>query len=167
MIIIYNLLEFIFLDSKIAKDSDCSHKIKRHLLLGRKALIYLGSVLKSRDNTLPTNVYIVKDTVFPIVMYGFESLTIKKVECQRTDAFKFWCWRRLLRVPWNAKRLNHSILKEIKPGNSLEGLTRTLKLQYFGHLKRRADSLEKALMLGNTEAGGEGVTEDGMAGWHH
>ena len=143
--------DFIFGGSKIAADGDCSHKIKRCLLLGRKAMTNLGSILKSRDLTLPTKVHLVKAMVFPVVMYGCESWTIKKAEHQRTDAFELWCWRRLLRVPWTARRSNQSILKEIGPEYSLEGLMLKLKLQYFGHLMRRADSFEKTLMLGKIE----------------
>ena len=135
--------DFIFLHSKITADGDYSHKIKRHLLLGRKVMINLDSVLKSRDITLLTKVCIVKAMVFPAVIYRCESWTIKKVECQRIDAFELWCWRRLLRVPWTAGRSNQSILKEISPEYSLEG--RLLKLQYFGYLMQRADSLEKML----------------------
>ena len=143
--------DFISLGFKITADGDCSHEIKRHLLLGRKAMRNLDSILKSRDITLPTNVHLVKAMVFPIVMYGYEIWTIKKAECQRIDAFELWCWRRLLRVPWTARRSNQSILKEISPGCTLEGLMLKLKLQYFGHLMRRADSLEKTLMLGKIE----------------
>ena len=126
--------DFIFLGSKITADGDCSHKIKRCLLLGRKVMTNLDSILKSRDITLSTKVCLVKVMVFPVVMYGCESLTVKKAECQRIDAFELWCWRRLLRVPWTARRSNQSILKEISPGCSLEGLMLELKLQYFGHL---------------------------------
>jgi len=133
--------DFIFLDSKITADADCSHEIKRHLLLGRKAITNLNSTLKSRDITLLTKFHLVKAMVFPVVIYGCESWTIKKAERQRIDAFELWCWRRLLRVPWTARRSNQSILKEISPEYSLEGLK--LKLQYFDHLMRRADSLEK------------------------
>src|SRR5574341_1380723 len=140
--------DFIFLGSKITADGDCSHEIKRCLLLGRKVMTNLDSIFKSRDITLPTNVHLVKARVFPVVMYGCESWTIKKAEGQRIDAFELWCWRRLLRVPWTARRSNQSILKEISPGCSLEGLMLKLKLQYFGHLMQRADSLEKTLMLG-------------------
>ena len=142
--------DFIFLGSKITADDDCSHEIKRHLLPGRKVMTNLDSILKSRDITLPTKVHLVKAMVFPVVMYGCESWTIKTAECQRIDAFELWCWRRLLRVPWTA-RSNQSILKEIGPGCSLEGLMLKLKLQYFGHLMRRADSLEKTLTLGKIE----------------
>src|SRR5574338_438423 len=134
--------------SKITADDDCSQEIKRRLLLGRKAMTNLDSILKSRDITLPTKVHLVKAMVFPVVMYGCESWTVKKAECQRIYAFELWCWRRLLRVPWTARRSNQSILKEISPGCSLEGMMLKLKLQYFGHLMRRADSLEKTLMLG-------------------
>ena len=140
--------DFIFLGSKITADGDCSHEIKRCLLLGIKAMTNLDSILKSRDITLPTEIYIVKAMVFPVVMYGCESWTIKKAECRRIDDFELWCWRRLLRVPWTARRSNQSILKEISPVISLEGLMLKLKLQYFGHLMRRVDSLEKTLMLG-------------------
>ena len=139
--------ETVFLGSKITADGDCSHEIKRHLLLGRKAMTNLESILKSRDITLPTKVRLVKDMVFPVVMYGCESWTIKKAEHQRIDVFELWCWRRLLRVTWTVRRSNQSILKEISPGCSLEGLMLKLKLEYFGHLMWRADSLEKTLML--------------------
>ena len=142
--------DFIFLGSKITADDDCSHEIKRHLLPGRKVMTNLDSILKSRDITLPTKVHLVKAMVFPVVMYGCESWTIKTAECQRIDAFELWCWRRLLRVPWTA-RSNQSILKEIGPGCSLEGLMLKLKLQYFGHLMRRADSLENTLTQGKIE----------------
>ena len=129
----------------------------------------LDSIFKSRDITLPTKVHLVKAMVFPVVMYGCESWTVKKAECQRIDAFELWCWRRLLRVPWTARRSNQSILKEISPGCLLEGLMLKLKLQYFGHLMRKVDSLEKTLMLGDSDWGQEekGMTEDEMAGWHH
>ena len=143
--------EFIWGGSKITADDNCSHEIKRCLLLGRKAVTKLDSILKSRDITLLTKVHLVKAIVFPVVMYEFESWTIKKAECQRTDAFELWCWRRLLRVPWTARRSNQSILREINPENSLEGLMLKVRLQYFGHLMRRADSLEKTLMLGKIE----------------
>src|SRR5574340_1198118 len=142
------MTDFIFWGSKIIADGDCSHEIKRRLLVRRKVMINLDSTLKSRDITLPTNVHLVKAMVFPVVMYGCESWTVKKAERQRIDAFKLWCWRRLLRVPWTARRSNQSILKEISPGCSLEGMMLKLKLQYFGHLMRRVDSLEKTLMLG-------------------
>ena len=137
--------------SEIIADGDCSHEIKRCLLLGRKAMTNLDSILKSRDITLPTKVHLVQAMVFPVVMYGFESWIIKKAELQRTDAFELWCWRRLLRVPWTARRSNQSILKEISPERSLEGLRLKLKLQYIGHLMQRADSLEKTLMLEKIE----------------
>ena len=126
--------DFIFVGSKITADGDCSHEIKRHLLLGRKAMTNLDSILKSRDITLPTKVRLVKAMVFPVVMYGCESWTVKKADCQRIDAFELWCWRRLLRVPWTARRSNQSILKEISPEYSSEGLMLKLNLQYFGHL---------------------------------
>ena len=134
--------DFTFGGSKITADGDCSHNIKRRLLLGRKVMTNLDSILKSRDITLPTKVHLVKAMVFPVVMYGCESWTVKKTEHQRIDAFELWCWRRLLRVPWMARRSNQSILKEISPRCSLEGLMLKLKLQSFGHLMRRADSLE-------------------------
>ena len=140
--------DFIFLGSKITADGDCSHEIKRRLLLGRKVMTNLDSIFKSRDITLPTKVRLVKAMVFPVVMYGCESWTVKKAECLRIDAFELWCWRRLLRVPWTARRSNQSILKEISPGYSLEGMMLKLTLQYFGHLMQRVDSLEKTLMLG-------------------
>ena len=140
--------------SKITADGDCSHEIKRSLLLGRKVMTNLNSILMSRDITLPTKVCLVKAMVFPVVMYGCESWTIKKAECRRTDAFELWCWRRLLRVPWTAKRSNQLILKEINPDCSLEGLMLKLKLQYFGHLVGRGNSLEKTLMLGKIEGRG-------------
>ena len=145
--------DFIFLGSKITADGDCSHEIKRHLLLGRKVITTLDSIFKSRDITLPTKVHLVKAMVFPVVMYGRESWTVKKAERRRMDAFELWCWRRLLRVPWTARRSNKSILKEISPECSLEGLILKLKLQYFGHLMQRTDSLEKTLMLGEIEGG--------------
>ena len=140
--------DFIFLDSKITADGDCSHEIKRRLLLGRKVMTNLDSIFKSRDITLPTKVRLVKAMVFPVVMYGCESWTVKKAERRRIDAFEVWCWRRLLRVPWTARRSKESILKEINPEYSLEGLMLKLKLQYFGHLMWGADSFEKTLMLG-------------------
>ena len=140
--------DFIFWGSKITADSNCSYEIKRRLLLGRKVMTNLDSIFKIRDITLPTKVCLVKAMVFPLVMYGCESWTVKKAEHQRIDAFELWCWRRLLRVPWTARRSNQSILKEISPGCSLEGLMLSLKLQYFGHLMQRVDSLEKPLMLG-------------------
>ena len=143
--------DFIFLDSKITADGGCSHEVKRHLLLRRKAMIILDSIVKSRDITLPTKVCLVKAMVFSVIMYGCESWIIKKSECWRIDAFDLWCWRRLLRVPWMARRSNQSILKEISPEYSLEGLRLKLKLQYFGHLIQRASCLEKTLILGNIE----------------
>ena len=144
--------DFIFGGSKITADGDCSHEIKRHLLLGKKVMTNLDSIFKNRDITLPTKVCLVKAMVFPVLMYGCESWTVKKAEGRRIKAFELWCWRRLLRVPWTARRSNQSILKEISPGCSLEGMMLKLKLQYFGHLMRRADSLEKTLILG--EIGG-------------
>ena len=141
----------IFLGSKITADGDCSHEIERCLLLGRKVMTNLDSILKSRDITLPTKVCLVKAMVFPVVMYGCESWTIKNAEQRRIDAFELYCWRRLLRVPWTARRSNQSILKDISPGCSLEGLMLKLKLQYFGHLMQRADSFEQTLMLGKIE----------------
>ena len=140
--------DFIFGGSKVTADGDCSHEIKRRLLLGRRGMANLDIMLKSRDITLPTKVHLVKAMVFPAVMYECESWTVKKAECQRIDAFELCCWRRLLRVPWTARRSNQSILKEISPEYSLEGLMLRLKLRYFGHLMRRVDSLEKTLMLG-------------------
>ena len=142
--------DFIFLGSKITADGDCSLEIKRLLLLGRKVVTNLDSILKSRDITLQTKVRLVKAMIFPVVMYGCESWTVKKAECRQIDAFELWCWRRLLRVPWTERRSNQSILKEISPGCSLESLLK-LKLQCFGHLMRRANSSEKTLMLGKTE----------------
>ena len=141
----------IFLGSKITADGDCRHEIKRCLVLGRKVMTNLDSIFKSRDITLSTKVRLVKAMVFPMVMYGCESWTIKKAECRRIDAFELWCWRTLLRVPWTARRSNQSILKEISPEYSLEGLMLKLKFQYFGHLIRRTDSLERTLMLGEIE----------------
>ena len=143
--------DFIFWGSKITADGDCSHEIKRCLPLGRKVVTNLDSILKSRDITLPTKVHLVKAMVFPVIIY--ESWTVKKAECQKIEAFELWCWRRLFRVPWTARRSNQSILKQISPGCSLEGLMIKLKLQYFGHLMRRVDSLEKTLMLGRIEGG--------------
>jgi len=143
--------DFIFLGSKITADGNCSHETKRCLLLGRKVMTNLDSILKSRDITLPTKVHLVKAMVFPVVMYGCESWTIKKAKHRRIDAFELWCWRRLLRVLWTVRRSNQSILKEINPEYSLEGLMLKLKLQYFGHLMRRTDLLEKTLMLGKIE----------------
>ena len=148
-------------------DSDCSHEIKRRLLLGRKVMTNIDSIFKSRDTTLPTKVHLVKAMVFPVIMYRCESWTVKKAERRRIDAFELWCWRTLLRVPWTAMRSNQSILKEISPGISLEGMMPKLKLQHSGHLMRRVDSLE------NSDAGRDwgqeekGTTEDEMAGWHH
>ena len=159
--------DFTFLGSKITGDGDCSHEIKRRLLLGRKVMTNLDRIFKSRDITLTTKVHLVKAVVFPVVMYECESWTVKKAERRRIDAFELWCWRGLLRVPWTARRSNQSILEEISPGCSLEGLMLKLKLQYFGHLMRRVDSLEK------TDAGRDWgqekkeTTEDEMAGWHH
>ena len=141
--------DFIFLASKITADGNCNHEIKRHLLLGGKPMTNLDSILKSRDVTLLTKIHLVKAVVFPVVMFRCESWTVKKVECQRIDAFELWCWRSLVRVPWTTRRLNQSILMEISPEYSLEGLM--LKLQYFVHLLQRADSLEKILLLGKIE----------------
>ena len=151
-----NSVRLYCLGSKNTVDGDCSHEIKRCLLLGRKVITNLDSILKSRDITLPTKVRLVKAMVFPVVMYGYESWTVKKAEYQRIDAFELWCWRRLLRVPWTARRSNQSILKEISPGISLEGLMLKLKLQYFGHLMQRTDSFEKTLCWARLKAGGEG-----------
>ena len=148
--------DFISLASKIIADGDCSHEIKRRLLRGRKVMTNLDSIFKSRDITLPTKVHLVKAMVFPGVMHGCESWTVKKAERQRIDAFDLWCWRRLLRVPWTARRYNQSILKEISPGCSLEGLMVKLKLQYFGHLMQRVDNLEKNPDVGGLGTGGEG-----------
>ena len=149
--IMETVTDFIFLGSKITVEDDCRHEIKRRLLLGRRTMTNQDGILKSRDITLPTQVHIVKAMVFQVVMYGCESWTIKKAERSRIDAFKLWCWRRCLRVPWAARKLNQSILKEISPEYSLEGLMLKLKLQYSGHLIRRRDSLEKSLMLEKTE----------------
>ena len=158
----------IFLVSKITEDGDCSHEIKRHRLLRRKTMTKLDSILKSRDITLPTKVCPLKAMIFPIVMYGCESWTIKKAECWRIDAFELWCWRRLLRVPCTSRRSNQSIPKEISLEYSLEGLMLKLKLQYFGHLMWRTDSFEKTLMLGKIEGRRrKGTTEHEMVGWHH
>ena len=143
--------DFIFLGCKITADGDISHEIKRHLLLQRKVMTNLDSMLRSRDITLPTKVLLIKAVVFPVVIYRSESWTVKKAERRRIDAFELWCWRRLLRVPWTAGRFNQSILKKISPGCSLDGLMLKLKLQYFGHLMQRVDSLEKTLMLGKIE----------------
>ena len=156
--------DFILGGSKITADDDCSHEIKRHLLLGRKVMTNLDSILKSRDITLPTKVHLVKAMVFPVVVYGCESWTVKKAECRRIDAFELWCWRRLLRVPWTARRSNQSILKEISPGWSLEGMMLKLKLQYFGHYMRRGDSLEKLWCWEGLGAGGKG-DDRGWDGW--
>ena len=147
---------FIFLGSKITADGDCSHEIKRCLLLGRKAMTNLDSILKNREITLPTMVHLVKTMVFPVVIYGCESWTIKKAEHKRTDAFELWCWRRLLRAPWTTRRSKQSIIEEISPEYSLEGLMLKLKVQYFGHLLQKTDSLEKMLMLGKIKGRGEG-----------
>ena len=156
---------FIFGGSKITADGDCSHEIKSHLLLGRKVMTNLDSIFKSRDVTLLTKVWLVKAMVFPVVMYGCESWTEKKAECQRIDAFELRCWRRRLRVPWTARRSNQSILKKINPGIFLEGMMLKLKLQYFGHHMQRVDSLEKTLMLGgNWGQEKKGTTEDEMVG---
>ena len=144
----WKLSDFFWGGSKITADGDCSHEIKRRLLLGRKVMTNLDSILKSRDITLPKKVRLVKAMVFPVVMYGCQSWTVKKAECWKIYASELWCWRRFLRVPWTARRSNQSILKEISPGCSLEGLMLKLKLQYFGHLMWRVDSLEKTLMLG-------------------
>ena len=153
--------------SKITADGDCSHEIKRCLLLGRKVTINLDSILKSRDITLPTKVRLVKAMISLVVTYGCESWTIKKAEHQRIDASELWCWRRLLRVPWTARSSNQSILKEISPECSLEGLMLKLKLQYFGYLMWRTDSFEKTLMLGKIEGGRRWGWQDEMVGWHH
>ena len=153
---------FIYLDSIITADGDCSHEIKRRLLHGRKVMTNLDSILKSRDIALPTKVCLVKAMVFPVVMYGCESWAIKKAEHWRIDAFELWCWRRLLRVPWAAKKSNQPILKEISPEYSLEGLMLKLKLQYFGHLMRKTDSFEKTMILGKIEGEGE---DRGWDGW--
>ena len=156
--------DFIFLGSKITADGDCSHEIKRRLLLGRKTMTNLESILKSKDIILLTKVCLVKAMVFLAVTYGCESWSIRKAERRRTDAFELWCWRRLMRVPWTARRSNQSILKEISPEYSLEGLVVKLKLHYFGHLMQRTESLEKTLMLGKIEVGGEGNGR-GLEGW--
>ena len=155
------LTDFVFFSSKITADGDCSHEIKRHLLLERKAMTNLDSILKSRDITLLTKVHLVKAMVFSVVMYGCENWTIKKAECWRIGAFELWCWRRLLRVPWTARRSNQSILKKISPEYSLEGLMLKLKLQYFGHQVERANSSEKTLKLGKIE----GRRRRGDRGW--
>ena len=157
--------DFIFLGSKITADGDCSHEIKRWLLIGRKVMTNLDSILKSRDITLPTKVHLVKAMGFPVVMYGCESWTLKRAERRRIDAFELWCWRRLLRVPWTARRSNQSILKENSPECSLEGLMLKLKLQYFDHLIWRGDSFEKTLMLGKIE--GSRRREQQRMRWYH
>ena len=149
--IVETVSDFIFGGSKITAYGDWNHEIKRCLLLGKRVMTNLDSILKSRDITLPTKIHLAKAMVFQVVMYGCKSWTIKKAECQRTDAFELWCWRRLLRVPWTTRRSNQSILKEISPEYALEGLMLKLKLQYFGHLMWRTDSFEKTLMLGNIE----------------
>ena len=151
----------------MAADGDCSHEIKRCLLLGRKVITNFDSILKGRDITLSTKFCLVKPMVFPVVMYGCESWTVKKAECWKIDAFELWCWRRLLRVPWTARRSNQSILKEISPGCSLEGLMLKLKPQYFGHLMRRVDSLEESDAQRDWGQEEKGTTEDEMAGGHH
>ena len=149
------MTDFLVLGSKITVDGDCSHEIRRQLLLGKKAMTKLDSVLKSRDITLPTKIQIVKAMVFPVVTYGYESWTVKKAEHQRIDAFELWCWRRLLKVPWTARRLNQSILRDINPEYSWEGLMPKLKIQHFDHLMRTADSLEKSRMCERLRAEGE------------
>ena len=159
--------DFTFLGSKITAYGDYSPEIKRCLLLRRKVMINLGSILKSRDISLPTKVCLVKAMVFPVVMYGCESWTIKKAERRRIDAFELWCWRRLLGVPWTARRSKQSILKEISPEYSLEGLMLKLKLQHFGHLMRRTDSFERTLMLGKIEGKRKRGQQDEMVGWQH
>ena len=159
-----NSVRLYFWGSKITTDGDCSHEIKRWLLLGRKVMTSLDSIFKSRDITLPTKVHLGKVMAFPVVMYGYETWTVKKAEHWRIDAFELWYWRRLSRVPWIARRSNQSILKEISPGCFLEGLMLKLQLQYFGHLMQRVDSLEKTLMLGGLGAGGEG-DDRGWDGW--
>ena len=160
--------DFILGGSKTIADGDCSHEIKRRLFLGRTVMTNLDSILKTRDITLPTKVGIVKGMVFPVVMYGCASWTIKKAERRRIDAFELWCWRRLLRVPWTARRSNQCIIKEISPEESREGLMLTLKLQHFGHLMQRTDSFENSLMLRTIEGGRRRRRkEDEMVGWHH
>ena len=159
--------DFIFYSSKITADGDCSHEIKRRLLLRRKVKTNLDSIFKSRDITLPTKARLVKTMVFPVVMYGCESWTVKKAERRRVDAFELWCWRRLLRVPWTERRSNQSILKEINPGISLEGMMLKLNLQYFGHLMRRVDSGKDSDAGRNWGQEEKGTTKDEMAGWHH
>ena len=164
---IETVTNFILGSPKITTDGDFSHEIKRHLLLGRKVMTNLDSVLRNRDITLLTKVHLVKAMVFPVVMYGCESWTIKKAEHQRIDAFELWCWRGLLRVPWTARRSNQSILKEISPECSLDGVMLKLKHQYFGHLMQRTDSLEKTQMLGKIEGRRESGQQRMMVGWHH
>ena len=159
--------DFIFRGSEITADGDWSHEIKRRLLFSRKIMTNLDSILKSRGITLPANVLLVSAMVFPVVIYGYESWTIKKAESWRIDTFELWCWRRLLRIPWTERRSNQSMLKEINPEYSLERLMLRLKLQYFGHLWQRTGSLEKTLMLGKTGQEEKGATEDEMVGWHH
>ena len=159
-------LYFFLLDSKITANGDCNHEIQRHLLFGKQVMTNLDSIVKSRDIALPTKVHLVKPMVFLVVIYGCESRTVKKAERQRIDAFELWCWRRLLRVPWTARRSNQSILKEISPGCSLKGLMLKLKLQYFGHLMRRTDSLENTLMLGKIEGRRKRGWHE-MVGWHY
>ena len=161
------VLDFIFLGSQTTADGDCSHEIKRYLLLWRKVITNLDSILKSKDTTLPTKVHLVKAMVFPVVMYGCESWTMKKAECRRIGAFELCCWRRLLRVSWTARRSNKSILKEISPEYSLEGLMLKLKLQYFGYLIRIMDSLKKTLMLGKIEGRRKRGLQRMVVGWHH
>ena len=158
--------DFILGGSKITADGDCSHEIKRRLLLGRKVMTNLDSILQRRDITLPAKVHLVKAIVFPVVMYACENWTVKKAECRKIDAFELWCWRRVFRVPWTARRSSQSTLKAISPGCSLEGLMLKVKLQYFGHLMRRVDSFEKTLMLGETGQEEKGTTEDVMVAWH-
>ena len=162
--------DFILGGSKMTADGDCSHEIKRRLLLGRKVMTNLRSILKSRDITMPTKVHLIKTMIFPVVMYGWESWTVKKAEWWKRDAFKLWCWRRFLRVPWTARRYNQSILKEVSPGCLLEGLVLKLNFQYFGHLMQSADSLEKTLVLGGIwgrRKRGQKKTRwlDGMTTW--
>ena len=159
--------DFIFLGSGITADGDCSHEIKRRLLLGRKVMTNIDSILKSWDITLSTKLRLVKAMVYPVVLYGCESWTIKKAEHRRIDAFELWCWRSLLRVPWTSRRSNQSFLKDIRPGCSLEGLMLKLKLQYFGHLMWRTDSLEKPWCWERLRARGERMIDDKMVGWHH
>ena len=161
-----SVTDFIFLGSKITADGDCNHEIRRHLLFERKAMTHLDSILNSKDITLPTKVHIVKAIVFPVVLHVYESWTIKKAEHQRIYAFKLWCWRRLLRVPWTARRSNQSILKEISLEYLLQGLMLKLRLQYFGHLMQRPNSSEKTLMVGKTEGSSRSGTEDEMVGWY-